>query len=518
MHGELPPRNSEQVRADRGRTPHAVHLANAKLERPLREVLRRPARVELEVAEYGAVVRSQQRLGSTGVSRSPGPQPLFGIRHAGRTIAARYAPKSACYGANVRVGMKAWNLPLLMLVGCPDPGDYACVDDADCDRGGQFGQCLADRACAYPVPTERCPSGLIRSPNAATDPGGCVPEDGTGSSSSTGLDSTSTTGATTTGGACDDPQVVEVGLELEALAGAGPGYPLLIQLAADDVVAALRAHGSDLVVTSADGTTLPTEWMLGEDGEPVQAWIKLPDPGEQTVQPLRIRWDEPGPAPTEVWSDFAFVWHFDDASNLDATRAKPFGDLEGSPLPAQAVDAIVGNGLQFDGLDDVLRVDPAPARDAGPFTISVWARYDDPSDERAEYFSSLGGHSLYPRCYRNGEGRVSCQLLDGEQSDNLGGPDHPRGSFRHVALVREGDDVRLYVDGSVEANATSSDGNIGSGREPLRIADGQWGPAMVTLDELRYADRATSEAWIAFDAQTHRDPGSVVTAASLRCD
>lgn len=461
---------------------------------------------------------SQQRLGSTGISRPPGPQPLFGIRHAGRTIAARRGPKPACYGANVRVGLKAWNLPLLMLVGCPDPGDYACVDDADCDRSGQFGQCLADRACAYPVPTDRCPSGLIRSPNAATDPGGCVPEDEAGSSSSTGVDSTTTTDATTTGEDCDDPQIVEVGLELQPISGAGPGYPLLIELTADDVVGALRAHASDLVVSSADGTMLPAEWMLGDEGEPVQAWIKLPDPDEQSVQPLHIRWDAPPPDPTEVWSDFAFVWHFDEASNLDATRAEPFGTLEGSPNPAQATEAIVGNGFQFDGLDDVLRVDPAPAADSGPFTISVWARYDDPSDERAEYFSSLGGDSLYPRCYRNGEGRVACQVLNGEQSDNLGGPDHPQGSFRHIVLVRDGDDVQLYVDGRAEGSSTSIDGNIGTGREALRIADGQWGPAMVTLDELRYADRATPEAWVAFDAQTHRDPASAVTAASLRCD
>lgn len=411
----------------------------------------------------------------------------------------------------MRGGAKAWSIPLLVLAGCPDPGNYACLDDTDCDREGQFGQCLSDRACAYPVPTDRCPSGLIRSPNAATDPGACVPDDDAESSS------TQTDSAQTSGG-CDDPLGVEVALELDALADAGAGYPLLLQLTDDGVAEALRAHAQALVVTSADGTPLPAQWDLGEGGDPVHAWIRLPDPAVQDAATLQVRWDGAAPDPTDVWSDYAFVWHFDEASNTDATRTGASGDLQGAPLPAQSTPAVIGNGLAFDGLDDALWVTPAPAREDGPFTVSVWARYDDPSGERAEYFSSLGGDTLYPRCFRNGEGNAVCQIRQGTQSENLSGSSHPPGVFQHIALVRDGDAVQLYIDGQPEGSASATDGTVGSGRDPWRIADGQWGPAMITLDELRYADRAIPASWIAFDAQTQQDPSAVVTSAALRCD
>lgn len=49
---------------------------------------------------------------------------------------------------------------------------FACSDASQCDWKDGTAVCLADGACAYT--DDACPSGLRRSPNAATNPGVCV--------------------------------------------------------------------------------------------------------------------------------------------------------------------------------------------------------------------------------------------------------------------------------------------------------------------------------------------------------
>lgn len=422
-------------------------------------------------------------------------------------------------------------LVALGLTGCPDPGDYACAQDSDCDRGGQFGRCLDDRACAYPVPEARCPSALIRSPNAKERPGECVPETDLASTTQTAeptgtstSDATSATAGTSdvtsasSSGGCDGPQFAEVSLDVDVLADTAEGYPLLLQLDVPDLVDLLRAAPASLEVTAANGSPLAVEWMLGEPSEPVRAWVRVPDPAEGDLQPLRIRWDGTSADPREVWADHVVVWHFDEATTADAVRGAPYGSLDGSVMPGQATPSIVGAGLQFDGIDDALRLSEVPITPGDDFTVSFWVRYDDETGDRASYFSSLSGHGAYPRCYRNGRGRATCQVLDGADSDNVGSADHDLGMFRHVALVREGTAVTFFVDGQAQGSTDQTDASLESGRNDVRLADGDWGPSAVTLDEFRVATVAHPDAWIALDASIHRDPAGIVTAVQLACD
>lgn len=66
-------------------------------------------------------------------------------------------------------------VPLLALTvalgGCTIDA-FACSDATQCDWAGGSAVCLPDGVCAYQ--DDACPSGLRRSPNAATDPGSCV--------------------------------------------------------------------------------------------------------------------------------------------------------------------------------------------------------------------------------------------------------------------------------------------------------------------------------------------------------
>ena len=397
-----------------------------------------------------------------------------------------------------RGGAAATVLGGLMAVGCPDPGDYACVDDSDCDRGGQFGQCLIDRACGYPVPTDRCPSGLIRSPNAATAPGECVSEED----------------ATTTGDA--DCESLQVSVDVTALMDAGEGYPLLLRVSDPSVADLLRSRAANLSIEDAAGTPLAVQWQL--DAPTPHAWVRLPDPAQGNASTLLIRWDGAA-SPTDVWRDFDIVWHFDGADALDAVRGQSYGVLSGDVAAPQSVPAVVGHGLQFDGIDDVLSVDPPPVAPSSAFTLSFWARYDDPAGERVEYVSSLTGHSLHPRCYRNTAGRVSCQTRVGDVTETVTGPEHAFDQQRHVVLMRdEAGQVRLYVDGQLEDTHDWGAEPLESGDAPFLLGSGEVGPSAVTLDEVRLAPRALPPAWLAYDAALQATASSPLTAIAQACD
>ena len=73
---ELPSRDAHQVGTERGRVAHLIRALDARHERALREVVRRPARVELEVAQDRAVVPLHERLAGLTVARTPGREQL----------------------------------------------------------------------------------------------------------------------------------------------------------------------------------------------------------------------------------------------------------------------------------------------------------------------------------------------------------------------------------------------------------------------------------------------------------
>ena len=93
--------------------------------------------------------------------------------------------------------VRAWGLgPLLLAVGCIDPGIFACDDDAQCPRG----QCVAGGNCVVEDPV--CEFGRYSRYAQPEVAGQCYEPGGTtsdASGNSTGIASASGTGTTSTG-------------------------------------------------------------------------------------------------------------------------------------------------------------------------------------------------------------------------------------------------------------------------------------------------------------------------------
>jgi hypothetical protein len=418
-----------------------------------------------------------------------------------------------------------------LLAGCPGLSPYVCLADADCDRGGVTGVCLEDGTCAYA--DGECDSGLRRSPNAARDPGACVPVDPSGT---TGVEDT---GASMTGGPSDDAstgvQPGDCGWQLPIVVDTGvltpgaavEGYPLLLSLDAPGLATAIEATDEQPFVTDADGVALPHEWEVVDatTGE-VTAWVRLPsyEAGEPLSLSLWLGVPPPESDPAEVWAGtYVGVWHLGDALTgtdddpiRNSARADEPGFTGGQMQPEQSVEGLVGRGLSFDGVDDIVTIDASFVGQLESYTVSFWARHEGRGAFPSSYFQRLNGDYFYPRCWRLAEvdgGQTICQYQIDETIHPLGaGQVHEVDELIHIALVRDAaaDRTALYVDGELVNTNDDPVGSLPDDGHAFELGHGEWGTYTGMIDELRVADRALPAAFFDADFRAHRNPASVL--------
>lgn len=403
------------------------------------------------------------------------------------------------------------------LVACAPP-PYACTDDPQCDRGSQPGQCLPDGACAYPDTSGRCESGWVRSPNAADDPGACVPAE-TDSDS----DTADTTGPVLPPIACE----TRVALVLEAARLPPPserdGYPQVIMLSDPGLVAAITAAGGAVAFTDPEGRTLASELTtLDPDAGTLTAWVRLGALTDPAMIWLAYGAEvEPGD-PALVWQDhFAGVWHFDDSLANSATPSEP-GTTDAPQSTPSSGPGVVGPALLFDGTDDVVRVAGSFIGALSSFSIGWWGRYDGDGSQAGSYFSRLNGSVFYPRCWRlSGDlgGRVLCQyeVGGGGAIDLFSSQAQAPGQLHHFAMVRDAATARttLYVDGEPTDSTEDPPGALDGGGETLEIGTGEFGVLPGMIDELRVGLAPWPAAWVRADALAQGDPTATVQSVGV---
>lgn len=419
--------------------------------------------------------------------------------------------------------------------GCPSLSPYVCGGDQDCDRSGRDGICLVDGVCAYPDDSDRCDSGLVRSPNAAVDPGACVPIDPEGTGPGTGVGPGPGTATTDDAGSGDTGDVATCGWRVEVVVDTAvlspgnvlEGYPLLVSFTAPGLVTAIEATESEPFVTAADGTPLPHEWeALDPSTGDLSVWVRMPVYAAGELVPLQIRFDSPPPPndPVALWEgEYVGVWHLSDAlTGLDgdpirnSVRVNEPGFTGGQMQPEQSVPGLVGRGLHFDGDDDIVSIDASYVGQLESYAISFWARYDGTGEVPSSYFARLNGGAYWPRCWRLMQvdgGEALCQYnIAGDSTPMNTGSEHLEGQTIHMVLTRDVDALRteLWRDGELVGSSDDIPGDLASGDNPFEIGHGEWGTYSGMLDEFRVRDRPLSAAWIEADYRTQLNPASVL--------
>jgi hypothetical protein len=429
-------------------------------------------------------------------------------------------------------------LSLGVAAGCPRLGAYACAADEDCDRAGETGRCLADGACAYP--DDGCESGWVRSPNAADRPGQCEPVDasestgqtdgdgasgvleGSSGSGSSGVVSSGDSGPTP---GCGGLVRIEVATTFLSASEVLEGYPLLVSIEDAEIVGAIAASGEEPVITDAAGLVLPQELeRLDEGAGTLALWVRLPAYALGESLPLQLRWGggELAGDPAEVWTErWAGVWHMDDVlSGIDgdeirnSARSTEPGLTEGQMQPEQSVAGAVGQGLQFDGIDDAVLVDAEFVGQLDSYAITFWVRYDGAADGPGDYFQRLNGDYFYPRCWRQATGSVFCQYIVDDVVTSLGsGLDQEVGQLLHLAMTRDAasGSHRLYIDGElVNENLDPIGSTLPDDGHPFEIGRGELGSLPGSIDELRVSEQALPETWVRADYRTQLEPGAAL--------
>jgi hypothetical protein len=425
--------------------------------------------------------------------------------------------------------------------GCPRLPPYACTDDAACDRGGEAGTCLPDGACAYPSGT--CESGWVRSPNAAEQPGECVPMGaGTGSSTDPATDDGgSGSGLIVSGSESGEPGCglrvrFEVATVFLSASEVLEGYPLLVSRTDSALVSAIVSSGTDPVVTDAAGVALPQELeVLDEATGTLVLWVRLPAYALGEPLPLELRFGGPEDAgdPAAVWAGrYSGVWHLGDPlSGVDGDEIKNSARLfepgltEGQMQPGQSVAGVVGRGLRFDGDDDVVTIDAEWVGQLESYALTLWVLYDGPTDGPGDYFQRLNGDYFYPRCWRQASGHVFCQYIVNQTVTALGsGLDQAVGQRLHLAMVRDAAaaTTRLYIDGElVRENSDPAGATLPDDGYPFELGRGELGTLPGVLDEVRVSQAPLPPSWVRADYRTQLQPslalGSVGPIEAVPC-
>ena len=147
-----------------------------------------------------------------------------------------------------------------------------------------------------------------------------------------------------------------------------------------------------------------------------------------------------------------------------------------------------GNALAFDGVDDEVRTAAAPTFGTGDFTVEAWVRTSTASTNPFVAVGSVGGNDYWLGML-NGKGTISVS-----GGGCVGTSLINDGRWHHLAGVRNGSLLTIYVDGIAQTTVTN--GNGASPTAPLGI--GSFGNGSYfwpgSLDEVRLWNVARTPA------------------------
>lgn len=309
-----------------------------------------------------------------------------------------------------------------------------------------------------------------------------------------------------------------VTIDTTGIAGSLADFPWLVAIdtSTHDLSAALPM-GADLQFVSYDGSAKLSheveQWSAS--GGRAYVWLKLPQLGPATDGPLHV-WMYYGSATAnassaqQVWSSGYVSVHHLNASFEDSTVNANHGVQNvATSMPAPVADGRIGGAQSFDGVDDHVRLpDEADYDFQTALTVSTWVRVNAWT-RNWQAIVTKGDNSW--RLHRdNGNTRVGFGTSHGTTStDNLNGSKKvDDGNWRHVAIVYDGAQKRIYVDGELDTQKNytqtlrNSDVDVAIG-ENLQ-ATGRY--FIGQMDEVRIAGVARSAEWIRFEQLNVQEP------------
>lgn len=297
-------------------------------------------------------------------------------------------------------------------------------------------------------------------------------------------------------------------------------FPLLVRLDSTVVdFTKVKAGGADLRFADPDRTLLPHEIELFDAAaKTCLAWVRVPQVDPQSLADhIVLYWNNPAAAAVkaavfDTAIGYSAVYHFGEEGAVfgppvQFRDATPHGNHGDDFVSDPRLRSAIGYGQGFDGVDDRVQAPNRPSLAlAGPLSVSAWVRADKYADNLEQANAIIRKGDDLPISYQMGVmGGKAYLALDENTSDVVWSKSTlVAGTYYHLAATWEGNAIRLYLNGVLDAEASTSmpAGSLSKDARPLYLGGRVVNPFLPSskdlwdgeLDEVRLSRVALPEA------------------------
>ncbi|MFW9833695.1 MAG: DUF2341 domain-containing protein [Candidatus Thorarchaeota archaeon] len=305
-------------------------------------------------------------------------------------------------------------------------------------------------------------------------------------------------------------------------------FPLLIDIFDTDLRTDVQADGDDIIFKL--GTTiLPHEIELfnqtyNSTHAHLIAWVKT-DLSSSADTTISMYYGSPQATnqedPSGVWiGDYKGVWHLSETPTEtihDSTSNSNHGTGYNLQSDDQ-VDGQIDGSIDFDDTQDYINCGNDTSLNVGSndFSLSLWFKYDGVSMGVLAGKGAVLMAKRYRLSIESGPGMLMANIDDDNIVKSISSTlTYGDNLWHHVSMVRDGNYLRLYIDGVEDPNSPiditgygsldeSESFYINAFRSEVGGTLGYWSSA--NIDEVRIANMALSPDWIATEYSNQLDP------------
>ena len=309
-------------------------------------------------------------------------------------------------------------------------------------------------------------------------------------------------------------------------------FPVLVSLTSDsDLAARARSDGYDILFTSSDGTTKldhEIERYTSATGALV-AWVRIPSLSNSVDTDIFMYYGNAGASNQQnvsgVWSEggsnyYKGVWHLNETPNdgvaghVDSTgngrTGTPYGFSDGGGGTTNSTG--IAAGADSFAYSDNNRVEVAHHSSLTPngdMTVELWVRLDNPSSADHGIYKQQGAWFSY-QMYFAGSVPYFIWSNDAQtQTMTYGTTTFQANTWYHIACVKSGTNLQIFVNGTNERTVGGASGNIYPSTDPFHIGATYSGGGGLggRVDEVRFSGVARTASWLSTQYNNISNPG-----------
>lgn len=188
------------------------------------------------------------------------------------------------------------------------------------------------------------------------------------------------------------------------------------------------------------------------------------------------------------------AWSLDEGRGTTAADSGPNRAPLGLVAGASWTPGVKGSALGFDGAGQYAETRGPVVDTTGAYSVSAWASLDSLPGNYATVVSQDGRRQENPFYLQYGQGAFAFSTPGGHRARLEMKP--RTGTWYHLVGVRDGDELKLYVDGKPVATAAAGPADVSTG--PLSVGRAKWGGSNGdffdgSIDQVRVYDRALTD-------------------------